>query len=118
MKCKMRDLYYEGPITLSIGIVDEIRTNVNGLVKYKITYKDYLQREFTAWTSWMRDDGYKIGDSIPVKNLAIPSFGMLNVPLSVNNHPQNHVELYVAAMVTAGIGALIAGYNIGKNSKR
>jgi hypothetical protein len=103
--------------TVSIGVIEGVKKRVNGSAKYRITYRDYKGREYSAWTDWMRDDGYEIGDSIPVSNLSIPSFGLLNVPTSVNNHPQHHVEPYVAAMVLAGVGALIAGYNIGKNSK-
>lgn len=103
---------------LSLGMIEEVRYNRQGFVKYKIIYKDYQDRKFVAWTNWMRDDGLKIGDSIPVKNLAIPSFGLLNVPVEVNNHPQRYVEPYVAAMVLAGVGALIAGYHIGKSDKK
>ena len=104
--------------TNSIGIVEGSKTRLNGDVKYKIAYRDYQGREYSAWTTWMRDDGYRIGDSIPVRNISVPSFGLLNIPLAINNHPQRYVEPYVAAMVVAGIGALIAGYNIGKNSKK
>ena len=111
-KCNLADRN-----TVSVGVIDEIKTRDDGAVKYKIAYKDYKGRTFTAWTSWMRDDGYRLGDSIPVNNLAIPSFGLVNVPLAVNNCPQKHVEPYVAAMVLAGIGALIAGYHIGKSKK-
>ena len=102
----------------SIGSIEEIKVRKNGTVKYKIVYPDYKGRVYSAWTDWMRNDGYEIGDSIPVRNVAIPSFGLLNIPLSINSNPQKHVEPYVAAMVAAGIGALIAGYQIGKHSKK
>ena len=104
--------------TVSIGIVEEMKTRLSGDVKYKIAYRDYKGRVYSAWTIWMRDDGYNVGDSIPVRNVSVPSFGLLNIPLAVNNHPQRYVEPYVAAMVLAGVGALIAGYNIGRNNKR
>lgn len=114
MQCKR---FEDSPVTLSVGVIEEMRHNLDGLVKYKIIYRDYKGREFVAWTNWMRDDNYRVGDSIPVKNMAVPSFGLLNVPLAINNHPQRYVEPYVAAMVLAGIGAMIAGYHIG-NGKR
>ena len=103
--------------THSIGVIEQMKARLNGNVKYKIMYRDYQGRTYSAWTTWMRDDGHNVGDSIPVKNVTIPSFGLLNIPLSIDNNPQRYVEPYVAAMVVAGIGALIAGYHIGKNSK-
>ena len=111
-KCNINELN-----TVSLGVIEETKNRKDGSVRYKIAYRDYKGRDFSAWTTWMRDDGYKIGDSVPVNNFAIPSFGMLNIPVAVNNHPQRYVEPYVAAMVLAGIGALIAGYHIGKSKK-
>lgn len=104
-------------VSLSIGVVEAMKTNKEGLVKYCILYKDRKGRKCKAWTNWMKSDRYAVGDHIPVKNIAIPSFGLINIPLTVSGHPQTYVEPYVAAIVLAGIGALIAGYNIGKNKK-
>lgn len=104
-------------ITVSLGIVEEVQHNINGFVKYKIAYVDYQGRSYTTWSNWMRDDQYKIGDSIPVKNVSIPSFGLLNIPLAINNNPQHHEEIYISATVIASIGAMLIGYNIGKNKK-
>lgn len=112
-KCRFDNLN-----THSVGIIEKIKKRKDETVKYKISYPDYKGRVYSAWTTWMRDDGYQIGDSIPVKNIAIPSFGLLNIPLSINSNPQKYVEPYVAAMVATGIGALIAGYHIGKHSKK
>lgn len=103
--------------TVSIGIVEEKKVRRNGDAKLKISYRDFKGREYTAWTTWIRDDGHNPGDSIPVRNVSVPSFGLLNVPVSVNNHPQRYVEPFVAAMVLTGIGAAFAGYHIGKSKK-
>lgn len=100
---------------LSVGMIVDMKTNACRMVKYKILYKDYKDRQYAVWSNWMRDDGYRVGDSIPMKNITIPSFGLLNMPLEVNNHPQKHVEPYIVAMVAAGIAALVCGYNIGKS---
>ena len=108
----------DGAKAVSIGVIEEIKIKKNGSVKYKILYRDYDGREYSAWTTCMRDDGYRVGDSITVKNVSVPSFGLLNVPLAVNNQPQRYVEPYVAAMVVTGIGALIGGYFIGKSCKK
>lgn len=113
----MKHCKLESPITSSVGVIEEMKTNSSGMAKYKIAYRDYRGREYMAWTTWMRDDGYRPGDSIPVNNLSIPSFGLLNLPLTVNSHPQRYVEPYIAAIVAVGLGAFVAGHTIGKNSK-
>ena len=110
---------FENIVSLAVGIIMRSKTHKNGAVKYQILYKDNSGREHTRWSNWMRFDGYKIGDSIPVKVLTIPAtYGLISDLIEVDSQPQKHVEPYVLAMVAAGIGALVAGYSIGKSSKK
>ena len=106
---------FECPTTMSIGVIEEMKMRMNGTVKYKVLYRDYKGRDFSAWTTWVRDDGHSVGDNIPIKNVAIPSFGLLNVPVAVDNHPQRYVEPYMAAAIITGIASMFIGYCIGKH---
>ena len=111
---------FESPVSLSIGIVMQMKNHKKaGMVKYEILYKDNNGREHTRWSDWMRFDGYKVGDSIPVKVLTLPaSFGLMSDLLEVNGHPQDCVAPYALAIVAAGVGALMLGYNIGKTRNK
>ena len=114
----MRVNAFENVVSLSIGIVMRSKTH-NGAVKYQILYKDNSGKEHTRWSDWMRFDGYKIGDSIPVKVLTIPATnGLISDLLEVDNQPQKRVEPYVLALVLTGVGALFAGYCIGKDRNK
>ena len=115
----MIKVVFENPVSLSVGIVENMKHHAKtNMVRYEILYKDNNGREHTRWSDWMRFDGYKIGDGIPVKVLTLPaSFGLMSDLLEVDGHPQKRIEPYVLAMVAAGIGALIVGYNIGKSKK-
>lgn len=108
---------FENPIALSVGIVMRAK-NKAGMVRYQILYKDNYGREHTRWSDWMRFDGYKIGDSIPVKSITIPAtFGVVSALLEVDGNPQKHVAPYVVPVVAAGIAALFVGYGIGKDHR-
>lgn len=111
---------FENIVSLSVGIIMRSKVHASGgSVKYQILYKDNSGREHTRWSDWMRFDGYQIGDSIPVKVLTIPAtYGLISDLIEVDSHPQKRIEPYILAMVAAGVGALIAGYNIGKSSKK
>lgn len=112
----MKKMKFENPVCVSLGVVMNVkRCPRNELVKYQIAYRDDNGRDRMQWSDWMRDDGYEIGDSIPVKALILPMMSML---LEVDNTPQSHVDLYSAAIVGMGMFALIAGYFIGKERNR
>ena len=114
----MNKNHLEDFVSLSVGIIYKMKVNKEGLVQYEIAYKDCNGKEHRKWSDWMRLDGYKIGDSIPVKTMTVPgTCGLVSVMLEVNKHPQKRMEPYVGAIAITGICALIAGYNIGKNHR-
>ena len=105
----------EGRVNLVVGIVEDMKTNNNGAVRYKIAYKTDSGRVHRAWSNWMRNDGYEIGSSIPLKALNVPgTFKLISVPVEVNRSPQRRVEPYAASLALATVCGLLAGLLIGK----
>ena len=102
---------YENIHAVSLGLVEQ-RKEHNNLVKYKISYKDSEGKLHSTWTNWMRDDGYKVGDSIPVKSIA--PFGRVNIPVAIDCQPQRHIAPYIAALAIVNTCSWVIGYKKGK----
>ena len=99
-------------ISVSLGYIDEMKINKNGFVKYKVLYKSNGGKNRTLWTDWMENEGYSVGDSIPVH---AREFAGVSKPISVNQNPQRSDSPYVFAMVIATVGAFVTGYVMAKN---
>lgn len=107
---------FESPINVSVGNIESIRINKRDRVKYEISYLDKNGKEHKSWSNWMRDNGHKAGDSIPVQSLSIPgTFGFCSILLEVEGIAQQHAETYVATMVVLAIGIGVIGYLVGKS---
>lgn len=106
---------FNDSINVVVGVVEDIKTNDHGAVRYKIAYRSDSGREHRTWSNWMRNDGYKIGDSIPVKTASVPgTFKLVSVPIEVNRSPQRRVEPYTASLALAATCGLLIGLMIGK----
>jgi hypothetical protein len=100
-------------------MIMRMKVNRNGMAKYEILYRDESGRTHKRWSDWMRFDGYKIGDSIPVKIVTIPATcGLVSDLIEVNGHPQNHTETFILATAMIGVGTMLIGYKIGKKSTK
>lgn len=116
VKSEQRKERREERINLVVGIVEDMKTNENGAVRYKIAYKTDSGREHRAWSNWMRNDGYQIGSSIPLKALNVPgTFELISVPIEVNRSPQRRVEPYAVSLALAAMCGLLAGLLLGKD---
>lgn len=105
-------------VTMSIGCIENIKTNRNGKVKYEILFKDRYGKQHKEWSDWVFPSGYNAGASIPVKSLDVPgTFGLVSVLLEVNGVTQRRVEPFVAATTISVVGAALVGYAIGKRRK-
>ena len=102
-------------VSISIGCIDNVKTNRNGKVKYEVVYKDSNGNLHLVWSDWTTPSRYNAGDSIPVKSLLIPgTFGKCSVLLEVNNIIQHRIEPYIAITAMAMASSLLVGYAIGK----
>lgn len=108
---------YDEMNALSLGLIEQRKEKSNSQVKYKILYKDYNGKEHKTWTNWMRDDGYKVGDSIPVRSIAVPSFGLVNLPVAIDNNPQTFLAPYILGVIVGCASTLFLGYQLGKNKE-
>jgi hypothetical protein len=105
-------------VTMSIGCIENIKTNRSGKVKYEILFKDSYGKQHKKWSDWVLPSGYCAGASIPVKSLSVPgTFGFASVLLEVNGITQRRAEPFVAATTIAVVGAAIVGYTIGKKRR-
>ena len=105
----------DNQINLVVGVVEDMKTNQNGAVRYKIAYRTDSGREHRVWSNWMRNDDYEIGSSIPLKVLNVPgTFELISVPIEVNRSPQRRVEPYVASLMLSAACGLLVGMMIGK----
>lgn len=106
-------------VTMSIGCIENIKTNRNGKVKYEILFKDRHGKQHKEWSDWVFPSGYTAGASIPVKSLDVPgTFGLISVLLEVNGVTQRRVEPFVAFTTISVVGAALAGYAIGKSRNK
>ena len=107
----VRDNY----VSISIGCIDNVKTNRNGKVKYEVIYKDANGNLHHEWSDWTTPSRYNAGDSIPVKSMLVPgTFGKCSVLLEVNNIIQHRIEPYIAITAMAMASSLLVGYAIGK----
>lgn len=101
-----------------IGEVVDVKRHPNGFVKYKIRYI-YNGKKYNSWSSWIKYDGYEVGNSIAIKVLHFPKEKTLfRIPIDVNSNPQTHpvIDGLFAGSCCALIGAVC--FAIGRASKR
>lgn len=97
-----------------IGQVEEVKRHQNGFVKYKIAYS-YNDRVYHRWSSWIKYDGYEVGDSISLKMLHFPSKqAIIRLPIDVNNNPQQYPIATGILIGTACAATGIVGLVIGR----
>ena len=110
---------FENPIHMSVGNIESVRVNKNNRVKYEIAYLDRHGKEHKTWSNWMQDDGYKAGDSIPVRSIALPgTFGLYSPLLEVSGVHQNRTEVYAMTTAVVAVGVGLIGYAIGHARKK
>lgn len=107
--------FYDFPVNLSVGYIEDYKVNKCGKVKYKVLYKDYNGKKHSDWTNWMQDAHLETGASVPIKAFSL--FG-INFPLEINSEKQKRAEPYTMMLAATGIAALFVGLAIGKNKKK
>lgn len=106
-------------MNLSLGLIEQIKRNEDDEVRYLIRYRTENGKEHTTWSNWMRDDNYKVGDSIAIRTQRVPgTFGLVNVAKDIDRHPQTTNGPLVTALIIASVCAAVAGFVLGKTSKK
>jgi len=108
---------HEDKIFISLGVIEKLKRNEADDVRYLIRYKTEDEKEHLVWSNWMRDDGYKVGDSIAVRGYRVTKLLPFNVTRDIDRHPQTDHRPLAVALAVFGVGAAVIGFILGRSSK-